>query len=62
MDLLERAQPLADLARLLADCADGGRVAVISGEAGAGKSALAAAFTASLGVRARVFWGPATRC
>jgi DNA-binding CsgD family transcriptional regulator len=57
MDLLERAQPLADLTRLLADCAGGGRLAVISGEAGAGKSALAAAFTASLGARARVLWG-----
>jgi DNA-binding CsgD family transcriptional regulator/tetratricopeptide (TPR) repeat protein len=57
MDLLERAQPLADLARLLADCAGGGRVALISGEAGAGKSALAGAFTASLSVRAQVFWG-----
>jgi DNA-binding CsgD family transcriptional regulator/tetratricopeptide (TPR) repeat protein len=57
MDLLERAQPLADLEKLLADCAGGGRIAIISGEAGAGKSALAVAFTGSLGARARVFWG-----
>jgi tetratricopeptide (TPR) repeat protein len=57
MELLERARPLADLARLLDECAGGGRVAVVSGEAGAGKSALATAFTDSLGARARVLWG-----
>ncbi|HEX5201151.1 MAG TPA: AAA family ATPase, partial [Actinoplanes sp.] len=35
----------------------GGRVAVLSGEAGAGKSTLAAAFAAAAGPRAQVLWG-----
>jgi DNA-binding CsgD family transcriptional regulator/tetratricopeptide (TPR) repeat protein len=57
MELLERGDLLAGLERLLADTAGGGRVAVVAGEAGAGKSALAAAFTARLGARGRVLWG-----
>jgi DNA-binding CsgD family transcriptional regulator/tetratricopeptide (TPR) repeat protein len=57
MELLERAETLADLDNLLAETAGGGRVAVVAGEAGAGKSALAAAFTSALGARARVLWG-----
>ena len=57
MDLVERADELAALHRLLAGSAAGGRVAVLSGEAGAGKSALAAAFAESAGPRARVLWG-----
>ena len=43
MDLLDR---------LLAECAAGGRAAPISGEAGAGKSSLAAAFADAAGPRA----------
>ncbi|MEU4240932.1 AAA family ATPase [Actinoplanes sp. NPDC026619] len=57
MDLLERDGELAALHRLLAECAAGGRVAVISGEAGAGKSALAAAFAEAAGPRAHVVLG-----
>ncbi|MEV7625700.1 AAA family ATPase [Actinoplanes sp. NPDC089786] len=57
MDLLERAAPLAALDDLLTASATGGHVAVISGEAGAGKSALAGAFAERSGGRARVYWG-----
>ncbi|WP_127504153.1 ATP-binding protein [Actinoplanes solisilvae] len=55
--LLERSQELATLDRLLAGCAAGGRVAVVSGEAGAGKSTLATAFAESAGPRAQMLWG-----
>ena len=41
MDPLGRAEALATLDKLLTDAAGGGRVALISGETGAGKSALA---------------------
>ncbi|MFI5896469.1 ATP-binding protein [Actinoplanes sp. NPDC051513] len=57
MDLLERADELATLTRLLAETSAGGRVAVLSGEAGAGKSTLAAAFAETAGPRAQVLWG-----
>nr|WP_296073076.1 LuxR family transcriptional regulator [uncultured Actinoplanes sp.] len=57
MDLLERTGELATLDRLLAESAAGGRVAVLSGEAGAGKSTLAAAFTRAAGARAQTLWG-----
>lgn len=57
MELLERAEELADLDELLTASAAGGHVAVISGEAGAGKSALAAAFASRAGARARMLWG-----
>jgi len=57
MELLERGDALADLEALLADTAGGGRIAVVSGEAGAGKSSLAAAFAAAAGSRAWVLWG-----
>lgn len=57
MDLLERADALADLDRLLVESADGGRIAVVCGEAGAGKSMLATAFAAAAAGRARVLWG-----
>jgi ATP/maltotriose-dependent transcriptional regulator MalT len=57
MDLLERAEPLANLTKLLADSAGGGRIAVVAGEAGAGKSVLVSAFAESVGTRARVLWG-----
>ena len=57
MELLERGGALADLAALLADTAGGGRIAVVSGEAGAGKSSLATAFAAAAGSRARILWG-----
>ncbi|WP_203788969.1 ATP-binding protein, partial [Paractinoplanes rishiriensis] len=57
MDLLERSDELATLDRLLAECAAGGRVALVSGEAGAGKSSLATAFARAAGPRAQVLWG-----
>ena len=57
MELLERGDALADLDALLADTAGGGRIAVVSGEAGAGKSSLATAFAAAAGSRAWVLWG-----
>lgn len=55
--LLERSDELAALNKLLAGSADGGRVAVVSGEAGAGKSTLATAFAESAGARAQMLWG-----
>ncbi len=55
--LLERSAELAALDGLLAGSAAGGRVAVISGEAGAGKSTLAAAFAEAAGARAQMLWG-----
>ncbi|MCM0676484.1 AAA family ATPase, partial [Micromonospora phytophila] len=57
MDLLERADALADLQRLLAETSGGGRIAVVCGEAGAGKSALAQAFAASAAGRVQLLWG-----
>ena len=64
MDLLERDRPLADMTKLLADCADGGRIAVVSGEAGAGKSALVSAFADTTRSRRAPGCGgaPAIRC
>ncbi|GGO13157.1 ATP-binding protein [Micromonospora parathelypteridis] len=53
MELLERADALATLDGLLAS--PGGAVALVAGEAGAGKSALVNAFAAT--TRARVLWG-----
>jgi hypothetical protein len=44
MELLERADALDVLDDLLARSASGGRIAVVTGEAGAGKSTLVTAF------------------
>src|SRR5688572_23050850 len=44
MDLLERSSLLAELGDLLASSAMGGRVALVAGEAGIGKSALVRRF------------------
>lgn len=57
MELLERDEALAELEKLLAASAGGGRIAVIAGEAGAGKSALADAFAEAIGTRAQVYRG-----
>jgi DNA-binding CsgD family transcriptional regulator len=57
MELLERADAQADLRRLLAESVAGGRVAVLSGEAGAGKSALITAFAEAAGPRADLLRG-----
>ncbi|GAA0812848.1 ATP-binding protein [Spirilliplanes yamanashiensis] len=56
MELLERADALGLLDDLLG-AHDGGRVAVVGGEAGAGKSTLVGAFTQRVRARARVLWG-----
>jgi ATP/maltotriose-dependent transcriptional regulator MalT len=57
MELLERQTELEELARLLREAGTGaGKVALVSGEAGAGKSALVEKFAQSSGA-ARVFWG-----
>lgn len=54
--LLERQAQLAQLDELLAEASRGhGRVAALSGEAGAGKSALVEAFTSRAGPDARIF-------
>ncbi|MCY1141921.1 AAA family ATPase [Actinoplanes sp. Pm04-4] len=55
--LLERSAELAALRGLLAGSAAGGRVAVISGEAGAGKSTLASAFAEAAGPHVQMLWG-----
>jgi AAA ATPase domain len=44
MDLLERSSPLGELGGLLAATAAGGRVALVAGEAGVGKSSLVRRF------------------
>jgi ATP/maltotriose-dependent transcriptional regulator MalT len=57
MELLERQTELEELARLLREAGTGaGKVALVSGEAGAGKSALVEKFAQSSGAP-RVFWG-----
>ena len=57
MELLERQTELEELTRLLREAGSGaGKVAFVSGEAGAGKSALVEIFAQSSGA-AHVFWG-----
>jgi ATP/maltotriose-dependent transcriptional regulator MalT len=58
MLLLERDAALAQLESALAEAADGrGAVALVSGEAGIGKTSLVASFAAAHAVSARVLWG-----
>ena len=57
MDLLERDGALALLEELLAASTGGGRIALVSGEAGVGKSALVTAFTAAARPDVRVLTG-----
>ncbi|WP_433790273.1 ATP-binding protein [Actinoplanes sp. CA-252034] len=57
MELWERAGALAQLDGLLRDSRRSGRVALVAGEAGIGKSALVTAFTRRCGPRARVLLG-----
>ena len=58
MDLLERSQALDELGRLAAEAASGrGRLVLVAGEAGIGKTALVRRFTETLPSRARVLWG-----
>src|SRR4029453_2280773 len=58
MDLLEREPVLQALGAALREAAAGhGRVALISGEAGIGKTALIECFAETHGKAARVLWG-----
>lgn len=58
MDLLERAPSLAELASALDGvAAGGGRVVLVGGEAGIGKTALVERFAAPLRAEGRVLWG-----
>jgi predicted ATPase len=56
MELLEREQSLADLTRWLEAAAGGGCIALVSGEAGIGKTSLLQEFSKRQR-RARVLWG-----
>ncbi|GIF50879.1 regulatory LuxR family protein [Asanoa ferruginea] len=57
MELWERAAPLRVLDELLRSCATGGRVALVAGEAGVGKSVLMGEFARRADRRARFHWG-----
>jgi DNA-binding CsgD family transcriptional regulator/tetratricopeptide (TPR) repeat protein len=58
MDILERQTELEELARLLREAGAGaGKIAFVSGEAGAGKSALVEQFARQLAGTPRVYWG-----
>ncbi|GGM55299.1 AAA family ATPase [Dactylosporangium sucinum] len=61
MELWERSEALALLDELLRRSGGGGRIAVVSGEAGLGKSALVGEFARRCGARARVLWGGCDR-
>ena len=56
-DLLERGAPLAALRDALGEAASAGRVVLVGGEAGVGKSSLVRALVAEAGDRARVLVG-----
>jgi DNA-binding CsgD family transcriptional regulator/tetratricopeptide (TPR) repeat protein len=58
MDLLERQFQLGELTRLLREAGNrAGKIALVSGEAGAGKSALVEEFAKAASPEARVLWG-----
>src|SRR5690348_13614723 len=57
MELWERASAFAVLNGLLRESATAGRVALVAGEAGIGKTSLVRAFAAACGSRARMLWG-----
>jgi DNA-binding CsgD family transcriptional regulator/tetratricopeptide (TPR) repeat protein len=58
MDLLERQTQVEELTRLLREAGtSAGKVAFVSGEAGAGKSSLIERFALQAGRAARVLWG-----
>ena len=61
MELWERAAELDLLGELLRESGTGGRVALVGGEAGIGKSALVTEFAGRCGDRARVLWGACDR-
>ena len=58
MDLLERSAELASLSRLFRDAQAGhGRLALIAGDAGSGKTTLVRSFTDSIAGSTRAMWG-----
>lgn len=58
MDLLERARPLDELGRLTLEAASGaGRLVLVGGEAGVGKTSLVRQFTRALPGKVRALWG-----
>jgi DNA-binding CsgD family transcriptional regulator len=58
MDLLERESHLAALARAFAEAREGnGRIALVSGEAGIGKTSLVRRFAAEITPPTRLLWG-----
>jgi len=61
MELWERSATLDLLGDLLRESARGGRVAVVAGEAGIGKSVLVTEFARRCGPAARVLWGGCDR-
>ena len=61
MELWERSEALSLLGDLLRDSAHGGRIALVAGEAGIGKSALVIEFARRCGPQARVLWGACDR-
>ncbi|MFC6082657.1 AAA family ATPase [Sphaerisporangium aureirubrum] len=61
MELWERSATLDLLGDLLRDSARGGRVVVVAGEAGMGKSVLVSEFARRCGAGARVLWGGCDR-
>ncbi len=61
MELWERSETLNLLGDLLRESASGGRIALVAGEAGIGKSALVVEFARRCGPVARVLWGACDR-
>ncbi|GAA4204638.1 ATP-binding protein [Microbispora amethystogenes] len=61
MELWERSGQLELLGGLLRETAHGGRVAVVAGEAGIGKSVLVTEFARRCGPAAWVLWGGCDR-
>ncbi len=58
VDLLERARPLEELGRLMLEAASGaGRLVLVGGEAGVGKTSLVRQFTRALPGKVRALWG-----
>ena len=58
MDILERQSELEELTRLLCEAGvSAGKIAFVSGEAGAGKSSLVEQFAQQLAGSPRVYWG-----
>ena len=61
MELWERSETLNLLGDLLRESASGGRIALVAGEAGIGKSALVVEFARRCAPGTRVLWGACDR-